>query len=266
VDEQEEEEEEEEEGDEVLEPVKEKQNQAKRKGTDKASAVGGVARPQRVKKASKKQQEVEEEMDEASKPQRKRRQEVVEEGEDEEKGDEEEEEEQEEEIVLPAVKKPKGKVKNGSVVHGPAGELIFYSSKRGNHGVDCPVFGKDRDEYYEAKMLVRCNVVALEEAELEWACQQLLRVYSDQVKRALQENKKTAVEACARAYVTLYQQKGVRIFLNEHASKKGMHVPIQGRERGRARSDHCRDRAHRRRHLGRACCSLVQRRAPLAWS
>jgi hypothetical protein len=34
------------------------------------------------------------------------------------------------------------------------------------------------------------------------------------------------VEACARAYVTLYQQKGVRIFLNEHASKRGMHPEL----------------------------------------
>ncbi len=95
--------------------------------------------------------------------------------------------------VVPPVKKPKGKVKNGSVVHGPDGELVFYSSKRGNHGVDCPVYGKDRDEYYETKVLVPCNVGALKEEELDWACEQLCQVYGDQIKRAVQDNKKTAL-------------------------------------------------------------------------
>jgi chemotaxis protein histidine kinase CheA len=176
-------EEEEEDEEEVMgKPVKEKQKKAERKGGDKAVAVGGVARSQRVKKVFKKQQEAEEEeeMDEVkSKPQRKR---VFEEQRDEEERDEGEEEaegEEEEEVVLPVVKKAKGKVKNGGVVFGPEGELIFYNNKRGSHGADCPVYGKDRDEHFENKMLAPCNVSALKEAELDWACERLFEMFAD---------------------------------------------------------------------------------------
>jgi flagellar biosynthesis GTPase FlhF len=208
------------------EAVNEQQEEAVAvKEREKKVAKKDTERPQRVKKASAKQQEAEQEdeeeedEEEASKPQRKRRQV--------EKDKEEEVEEEEAEVNVPGVKRAKGKVKSGGVVLGPGNELVFYASKRGGHGAECPVFGKDHDEYFQAKTLVPCDVGSLEEAQLDWACRLLFEVFADQVRQAVQDDKKTALQACARAYMALHDQPGgARVFLNEHASKKGLHPEV----------------------------------------
>jgi hypothetical protein len=90
-----------------------------------------------------------------------------------------------------------------------------------------PCLEKSTTEYFETKTLVPCYVGSLQDAQLDWACRLLFDVCADQGRRAVQDDEKTASQACARAHMALDNQHGgARIFLDEHASKRSPHLSL----------------------------------------
>ncbi len=245
----------------VKEKAKSRDNK-KRKEPSKSSE--GASRPQREKRAPNKLRRAEEEekdegglVPEKENPQRRRRRsrrEVVVQEEDDEAMP----------VVLPLVKKSaakKGVLKNYDMSHGPKGELVFYIGRQRTSIAECPVFGKEQDELFgkkvflaasfstnmlftDRKTLVPCDFDALKEEEQTWACVQLCQVYADHIKRAT-GGMDIPLEGVARAHSTLQSGEGTMIFVNEHASKKGVNPDLLGAVRNAQRmlanAEVCRD-------------------------